>query len=342
MDKKLLDIVFHNLKKDANIDCQIRQTDDHAFNEGLDAEILLKRDGHQFMYNALIKNEIRNHQLQKLWELQARYKPVIVIAHRIFPKIKEALRDMDIDYIEANGNCYINNPDMFIYIKGNKNTVEQTPITRAFTKTGLRVIYQYLIDPNLINAPYREVAQRTGVATGTITYVKNELKELGFLIGINQYEEQLIDAEELFKRWVDAYGKVLKPTLHIQNYRFVDEEFRHNWQHLLTNNKTVWGGEPAANLYNNYLFPEILTIYTNENQIDLMKRFRLVPDPNGYIHVYEKFWDNFFHQENRTTHPYLTYADLLSTGNARCIETANMIYKDTIHDKLQRISGAAF
>ena len=57
---------------------------------------------------------------------------------KLFPKVKEELRNNKINYLEENGNAYINCEDIFIYIDTNKATKQQKEKgNRAFTKTGL-------------------------------------------------------------------------------------------------------------------------------------------------------------------------------------------------------------
>jgi len=72
--------------------------------------------------------------------------------------------------------------------------------------------------------------------------------------------------------------------------------------------------------------------------MDMMKNYRLVPDPNGNILVYRKFWKEV-EEEWLTdkTNPILTYADLLLTHDMRCLETAHMIYEKHIEKNLQGV-----
>jgi hypothetical protein len=90
--------------------------------------------------------------------------------------------------------------------------------------------------------------------------------------------------------------------------------------------KTVWGGEPAADLLTHYLKPQVLTVYTTAKKNQLMLEWKLLPTADGNIRLYEKFWKD----EQFDRHPYapelLVYADLLLTGDPRCLETAEMIY----------------
>jgi hypothetical protein len=46
-----------------------------------------------------VKKELREHQLPKLQEMANRYHPFMVVAQRIFPAMKEILRERKIGYL---------------------------------------------------------------------------------------------------------------------------------------------------------------------------------------------------------------------------------------------------
>jgi hypothetical protein len=126
----------------------------------------------------------------------------------------------------------------------------------------------------------------------------------------------------------------LKPTLGVGSFRFLKQEDFHNWKNLpLKSGKTWWGGEPAADLYTNYLKPEILTLYTLESRSELVKHYRLIPDPNGHVQVYQRFWKKD-EVNDVMVPPLLIYADLMNTGDRRCIEAGEKIYNELLQDKL--------
>ena len=54
-----------------------------------------------------------------------------------------------------------------------------------------------------------------------------------------------------------------------------------------------------------------------------MKTGAVIPDANGEITVYEKFWTG--KDATNVTPAILTYADLMDTANSRCIEAAQKI-----------------
>ena len=128
------------------------------------------------------------------------------------------------------------------------------------------------------------------------------------------------------------YAERLQPTLQIGTFRFLKDENILHWKGLNLKPNACWGGEAGGALLAHYLKPEILTIYTDETRSDLMKNYRLVPDDKGNVNVYRKFWsgDGF----NRDiAPPLLVYADLMNTGDSRCIETAQKIYDEYLQNK---------
>lgn len=102
----------------------------------------------------------------------------------------------------------------------------------------------------------------------------------------------------------------------------------------LQTDKTWWGGEPAGDILTNYLKPLELTLYTKENRNELIKKYRMVPDTNGNIKIYKAFWYQQNEKNEKTVHPLLVYADLINTGDQRCLETAQKIYEQYLQDKL--------
>jgi hypothetical protein len=73
------------------------------------------------------------HQLDKFPE-----KPILVTKY-VTPQIAERLKEMDIPFIDTAGNAYVNEPPLFIFIKGNKPVlpVRTERPARAFQPTGL-------------------------------------------------------------------------------------------------------------------------------------------------------------------------------------------------------------
>ena len=295
----------------------------------IDGELELVIANKKIRFFAEVKNDVKNYQLEQILRLAQKHKPLLVIAKRIFPKIREALRKHEIAYIEENGNFFLKYGDTHIWIDGQKPLdVDKEKTNRAFTKTGLKVIFEFLLDEGLINAPYREIARKTKAGLGNMNYVMNGLKDEGFLVLMDKKHYRLVNKKQLLEKWIALYPQKLKPTLRIGKYRFLKTDDFINWKNLkLQPMKTWWGGEPAGDLLTHYLKPATLTLYTVELRDELIRHYRLIPDENGQVEVFERFWDTNQVNDNLVP-PILVYADLMNTGDARCVETAKKIYDD--------------
>jgi len=329
--QEIIHNALYNIRTKANIIGKWKDTADKSRIEG---ELKLEIENLTIRLFTDIKTEIRTIHLAKLEELAKEYHPFIVVAQRIFPKIKEELRNRNIAYLEANGNIYLKEKGMFLWIEANNPIeVKDKTTNRAFTKTGLKVVYQFLINEEWINYTYRQIAEQTNTGIGNVNNIFTGLKQEGYLLQLNKEHYKLENKKKLLEKWIMEYEKRLKPTLAMGTFRFLKEDDFYNWKKLqLQNGKTWWGGEPAGDVITNYLRPEELTIYTIETRGDLMKNYRLVPDINGNVKVFKKFWENDA-VNNNVVHPLLAYTDLINKGDRRCTETAQKIYDEYLQDK---------
>lgn len=292
-------------------------------------------DGKAHMAYVEVKKRLQGHQIIQLIRLKYKYDPLLLITEHIYPKLKEVLRRENIAYLETNGNVYFKAQNILLWLDGQKPTAvaAKEKTGRAFTKTGLKLLFHFLLEPRLLDLPYREIAHRTGIVFGNINVIMNDLKQQGFLVQIEKNLYQLQNKKELLQRWMVAYDEKLKPALKLGNFRFLKEEDFFNWKNIhLKPMKTCWGAEPAADIVTNYLKPGELTLYTVETKQELIRHYRLVPDEKGPVKIYQKFW-NYNEVNNNIVPPLLIYVDLMNTGDRRCIETAHKIYEKLLQDQ---------
>ena len=261
----------------------------------------------------------------------------MLVTDYVNPNLAARLKKLELQFIDTAGNAYINAPGNYIYVRGNKLLQEftATETNRAFEPTGLKVVYAFLKNPELVNRPYRHIAEVTGVANGTIGWVMNGLKEAGYLRDLGRDKgKRLIDLEGLFRRWVDAYPLKLQKKLNLGTWTagnpiwWVDvviEEFG-----------AVWGGELAADKLTHYIKPKDVTVYLPKERLNefvngarLRRTGKDQRTEEGVVRIFDMFWtpDN---QWTETTDPILTYADLTSTGDPRNLETAKLVYEKYI------------
>ena len=299
----------------------------------LRADYLLRivMQGKEMRYYAEIKaNVTKADKLLAMMRKGEFDHPFLLVAKYINTQLADELKQNGTEFIDTAGNAFINQPPLYIFVKGNKpDIVKAPPPKRTFKPAGLRVIYAFLCNPGLENKTYREIAAETGVALGTVDWIMKELKELGFLLDMGKRGQRLVQKENLLQRWVTAYPEQLRPKLTLGRFR---GEYGWWQQKTLDPFKAQWGGEVAAAKLTQYLKPQIITIYTTLQELDqLLIKNRLKRDPTGDVEILKRFWNpaEIWKYED-LVHPILIYADLLATGNERNIETAKMIYDQHI------------
>jgi hypothetical protein len=157
--------------------------------------------------------------------------------------VADELRAKGVQFLDAVGNAYLNEPPLFIFVKGNRPAV---PVgieksKRAFRPTGLQVLFAFLFRPDLISAPYREIADVARVALGTVGWVMRDLKELGFLVDMGARGRRLIRKVELVDRWVTAFPDQLRPKLVVGRFMALNPEWHENVGNIAQYG-ACWGG----------------------------------------------------------------------------------------------------
>ena len=258
-------------------------------------------------------------------------RPVLLVTDYLTPQVAETLRNQQQQFADAAGNAYLEGPGLLVYVTGRKLRERQTAprAHKTFATAGLKVLFALICDPALANAPHRGIAAAAGVALGAIPAALADLRQARHLIETDK-TRRLLATKRLLDEWALAYAHTLRAKTLLKTFVAPNFGTWHDWQ--LDPEQARWGGEPAANLLVRYLRPGVLTIYADKLPPRLIVAQRLeLAGPLAQDHLLElrkPFWGRALRAEGRpdTVPPALVYADLLATGDARCIETAQMIY----------------
>ena len=255
--------------------------------------------------------------------------PVILITKYIPVEIAKEYVAEGVNYLDVAGNCSIRQNNLMLLIEGKKMAkAERVAQTRAFQESGIKLILLFLVDPQKTQLTYRNLAELADISLGSVGIIMQELTDLNFILKTKQ-TRKLKNIKELLARWITAYHDTLRPRLLKKQMRFVNPESYQKWKDLDLNQSAglaYWGGEPGAHLLNSYLHPGKFTIYTDRNW-QSFKEIGLVPDDNGKVELLDLFWSPEIYNG---IPPVLIYADLMSSGSDRNIETANMILNNEL------------
>lgn len=269
-------------------------------------------------------------------------RPGLLVAPRITTETADKCRELDVQFIDANGNAFLHAPGLYVLVKGQRPQAKDDlagatiDAPRGGTATALRVIFALLCQPELANAPYREINQVARVALGAIGWVFFDLNARGYTTGGQKKGgRRILERKRLIDEWVINYPIKLRPKLNPKRFHAPDPNW---WRQVdIAQYGAQWGGEIAADKLTNHLRPNTVTIYmrpddTRRNLPKLVAENKLRGAPDGEIEILEAFWD--FPPDEAipdTVPPLLVYADLLATMDPRNFEVARMIYAQRIH-----------
>lgn len=251
------------------------------------------------------------------------------IAEYIPAAVGDQLRANGIPFLDAAGNAFINEAPVYVDIRGQK------PLTRAWSDqlrgaayrpTGLQVLFGFLCEPALVNEPYRAIAQKVGVAHGTVGWVMRDLRELGFLLTLGPKKNRLVEREKLLRVWVEQYAATFRPKLKLGRYKVEDRARLEKVK--LRDYRAMWGGEPAAAELTKELNPGMWTIYMHDDPRKFILLNALKEDRDGNVELLKAFWPpEFTRGATQVVPPILVYADLLASGEGRNLEIAQVLYE---------------
>ncbi len=330
-EKKILNDALGELRKNTRFVVEVVEFEGRALNVEYyhDAIVKIQWNDLDHYFAVEIKNIVTRAILGvAVKQLNLFQQKGMLVAKYINPRIADELKKMDIPFIDTAGNAYINEPPLFIYIKGNKpfdkDILEQP--ARTFRPTGLQVIFALLCNPGLENKPFREIATKADVALGTVGWIMYDLRRMAYLIDTGPRNRRLVRKDNLLDRWVAVYPEQLRPKKMIGRFK-ADNPYW--WENIdLKEINALWGGEVAANIMTENLRPQIITVYAKPPIGRFLLKNGLKNDVNGDIEILRIFWEiEKDRLHNELVHPLLIYADLLATGDTRNIETARMIYE---------------
>ena len=332
MEQEILNVAIDNLFISSGIKAEVNLT--KLFHDDVhDGCIKFFIDNNFFELPFTLKRKITSAQLPFLKD-SASYGGLIIFEYAT-KTIKGQLRKLGINYLEISGNAYIDHKNAFIFIDANKRVkLNDAESNTAFSKTGLKVIYQLLSNRESINLNYRTLGQLSGVSIDTVSRVYRELVRDKYLIKVSDREYKIFDYDRLFKDWVTLFNKILRPKLKKRSFRFRNEGYLKDLLNIEINGKL--GGELAAEKLSNHLIAEKANIYLSGSFVDLALSLNLIPDKNGPIIMIEQFWNENSEHPNYDTLVSLPliYANLVSDPRPRNLETAKILYQEYVYQSI--------
>lgn len=310
-----------------------------------DFDASVKLDDIKKRFLVEIKTNLKEQNLGSVFYqfLKAKEKnhSTLLVLDYVNERLGEKLKKEEINFLDTAGNAHLKHKGYHIYISGNKSEKKKMkPIGRAFSPTGLKVIFALLVDPMLITKTYREIAKQANVSLGSVGDIFNDLIDQDFLFeGISKKTKKwnLEKFNTLIDKWAEAYPKLRQKN---ELGKYATHSKTDWWKNIdIGMYQGLFGGEIAAYYEKKYLKPEDGLVYMDEkNKNRFIKDLKLfthkseISDREVTIEIMGKFWSedlsSIFYKDR--TNPLITYADLIYSADVRNIETADPIRKEFI------------
>jgi hypothetical protein len=269
----------------------------------------------------------------QLLSFKHRHNGAVLITRELTRTMAEQCRELGIQFIDHTGNCYLQQPGLFVFVTGTKETsgLKRARI-RGFTPATLRVVFAILTSPSILNSNVRRIAEVASISHGAAGTALIMLEEAGFFTSAASGRRMLAMPERWLDAWTEGYLGRVRPKL--EKYRMnagrpipeVLERLSPRYREV------VLGGEAAAVVREFGLKPATLTLYLDFRDPavmrDLVQELKLRRDPDGKVELVEMFWNTRELTSFPTVPDALIYADLVGTADARTMEIAEALRKE--------------
>ncbi|WP_084014194.1 type IV toxin-antitoxin system AbiEi family antitoxin [Mycolicibacter kumamotonensis] len=257
--------------------------------------------------------------------------PLLVIGPRIHESSAETFRARGIWYLDEVGNAYLHHPGLVVDVRGRRGSIATQDRhvtdgpTNPFTPKRAQVVLVLLSDPALVDAPFREIADRAGVSVGMAKGTIDTLQAIGFVEKIGAHR-RLVRGSELLDLWGSTYAAGLGRSNNLLTARGdVDK-----WS-LPDGIDFAISGEQAVPNYIRHAETLVLYVRSDGDRRplnDLVLQNRWHRDPKGNIILRELFWRDLPGLSSHTAPPLLIYADLLAAREPRQTQVAHEMRRD--------------
>jgi len=273
----------------------------------------------------IFKQEINSSNIISILDICHRRHIDLLVARHISRLNMERMLDEGINTLEVNGNCIIDIPGkLHIRIFGIKDNLYKPTHSMTFRFAGIKVLFSLLSMSEQQIPTIRDLSKFSGASIGTVKHVIDVLQSNDFVF-ISSKGKFLKDRERLLDEWVRMYNFQLRAEQQVGRASWIGPS--KNWQNINLPDGMIWGSDCGAYILTGYMTPADFCIYTELPVKEIVKTKALVPNKDGEVFFYQKFWEGNL---SELGHAIICYADLINQNNSRCLEVAKKLRNEKI------------
>lgn len=286
----------------------------------------------------LVVQQYRSHLSHQMVDhiISAREPPPqtrLILAPHIGSRLATKLADARLNYLDLSGNCHITLPPFYVHIEG-KAPRAAAPEDKGLRSAGYQVLFAFLSDPTLLNAPIRTVAEAAGVSRQPVSDMRDRLSAADSILktstGTVWNSRRKQDALNL---WLHGYETTVRPSLLWRTFRTQESNPQRLEAMVSTAVSTSgsyelrWGGCAAGFRLNGHYRGERTVAHIRPHPEKPLRQIRAVPDPTGNLVIMDAFGTVNWTPNRDTVHPLLVYSEMLSEGSERAREAAREVFE---------------
>lgn len=281
----------------------------------------------------LKRTHLTREMAERLVHLAGQHPGLVVMAPAIGRELGELFARNHVHFVDLAGNCFLQIADRYVARIQGQRAQARPPAEKALRTPAYRVLFALLVDPELLHATARVLAEAAGgVSPQTANDVRARLLAAGILLqtrgGVRWAPGQRKRALDLFLVGFPA----LMPGFVLGRYRAkqrTPEELEADLAPRLTAvGEWRWGGGAGARRLTGFYRGDRTIVYLRDPDLVALRALPLVPDAAGPVTLARIPGPLAFEGPNaEVVHPLLVYADLLAEGNERAREAAAEIHR---------------
>lgn len=271
----------------------------------------------------------------------------LLFTEYVTPGIGEVLRGLGLCYVDVAGNAWIQNPGLRVSVEGKRRVGPPKTHPKSTTPAALQLVYLLLKDTEWCRRPYREMADHTGLALGSIGWIMHALIHTGHVARAKGGRSLKTPARlltEWEEHWLDRLRPRLEPTVCMGKR---DPGFARLLNSISREPGWFVGGELGAAQLLGDIEPTTATIHVPPGSVrECMRRLSVIPNREGNITLLETFgnetgWEGSARERVRPhtpplADPLLLRAEILGSNDQRLRLMANELLTDFIEPRWDR------
>lgn len=262
----------------------------------------------------------------------------LILAPHIGTRLATKLAEASLNYLDRSGNCHITLPSFYVHIEG-KPPHPVTPEDKGLRSAGYQVLFAFLSDPTLLNAPLRTIAQAAGVSRQPASDMRERLFASDSILKTSKGTVwNSRRRQDVLNLWLHGYETTVRPSLLWHSFRTQESDPQSLEAMISTVLETSgsyelrWGGSAAGFRLSGRYRGERTVAHIRPHPEELLRQLRAVPDPAGNLIIMDAFGTVNWTPNRDTVHPLLVYSEMLSEGSERAREAAREVFEQHVED----------